>query len=257
MRKQYFTWIIAVFGIIGTVYGAYSLAYNSSHGKGLSVAGLFLLIFGAIALAFFCGWAVSVYIANKKRAKRTSVPEEKPSEKMEEKEVVAAPETKETPAPSPETTSEEKKEPEPEPEPETKKVAFSYEDTPRRSYGSSSSYSYSTSYVKRIGYGPILRVEGSRIVDMRSNTYYRIEGNSVMQDGYGIRYEIRGNQIRDAFGGYLYEINGSNINKVFGGFYASISGNYITLYDLSEKYEMTDSLSKKQLLVVSALLFGN
>ena len=77
-----------------------------------------------------------------------------------------------------------------------------------------------------------------------------------MQEGYGPMFEIRGNQIKDAFGGYLYEISGSNINKVFGGFYASISGNYITLYDSSIKYEMTDSLSKKQTLAVAALLFG-
>lgn len=46
------------------------------------------------------------------------------------------------------------------------------------------------------------------------------------------------------------------IGTVFGGFYASISGNYITVHDLSVKYEMTDRLSKTQLLAVSALLFG-
>ena len=91
---------------------------------------------------------------------------------------------------------------------------------------------------------------------MRNNTYDHIENNLVYQDGYGVIYEISGNRIRDAFGGYFYEISGSNINKVFGGFYASISGNYITLFDLSKKYEMTDSLSKKQLLVVAMLLFG-
>ena len=84
---------------------------------------------------------------------------------------------------------------------------------------------------------------------MRNNTYYRIENNIVNQDGYGIRYEINGNQIRDAFGGYLFEISGSNINKIFGGFYASISGNYITLFDSSKKYEMTESL----LLIASSV----
>ena len=121
---------------------------------------------------------------------------------------------------------------------------------------SSSSYSVSTVYVKQVGYGPLLRVEGNRILDMRSNTYYRIEDNMVMQEGYGPVFEIRGNQIKNAFGSFLYELSGSNINKVFGGFYASISGNYITLYDLSIKYEMTDSLSKSQILAVAALLFG-
>ena len=91
---------------------------------------------------------------------------------------------------------------------------------------------------------------------MRSNTYYRLENNILMQDGYGPIYEIRSNQVKDAFGGYLYELSGSNINKTFGGFYASISGNYITLYDGSIKYEMSDSLSKSQILAVIALLFG-
>ena len=110
--------------------------------------------------------------------------------------------------------------------------------------------------MKQVGYGPVLRIEGTRVIDMRTNTYYRIENNMVMQDGYGPIFEIRGNQIKDAFGSYLYELSGNNINKVFGGFYASISGNYITLYDLSIKYETTDSLSRRQILVVAALLFG-
>ena len=110
--------------------------------------------------------------------------------------------------------------------------------------------------MKQVGYGPVLRIEGNRIVDMRSNTYYRIEGDRLMQEGYGIRYEIRGNAIRDAFGGFLYEYNGSSINKTFGGHYASVSGNYITVYDLSMKYEMTGDLSKKQILAVAVLLFG-
>ena len=111
-------------------------------------------------------------------------------------------------------------------------------------------------YVKKVGYGPVLRVTGNRILDMRSNTYYRVQGSIVSQDGSGQVFEINGNRIRSAFGGYLYEISGSNINKVFGGFYASISGNYIALFDLSEKYETTGSLNQKQLLVVAALLFG-
>ena len=67
---------------------------------------------------------------------------------------------------------------------------------------------------------------------------------------------MKGNQIRDIYGSFLYEISGSNINKNYGGFYAPISGSYIALYDLSEKYEMTDDLSKKQILAVAALLFG-
>ncbi|MCR5184632.1 MAG: hypothetical protein K6C32_00925 [Bacilli bacterium] len=128
------------------------------------------------------------------------------------------------------------------------------ETTYKRS--SYSIYDVDDIYVKKVGYGPILRVTGNRILDMRSNTYYRLQGNMLNQEDSGPIFEINGDRIKSAFGGYLYEISGSNINKVFGGFYASISGNYIALYDLSEKYETTGSLNKKQLLIIAALLFG-
>ena len=74
--------------------------------------------------------------------------------------------------------------------------------------------------------------------------------------GGGPVFEINGNSIKLAFGGYLYEISGSNINKVYGGFYASISGIYIQTFDLKQKYEMTDSFNKKQMLAIAALIFG-
>ena len=112
-------------------------------------------------------------------------------------------------------------------------------------------------YIKKVGYGPILRVSEEQILDMRSNTYYTIDGNIVKQNGYGPVYEIRGNMIKKAFGSYLYEISGSNVSKVYGGYYASFSGHYLQLNDLSEKYEFTDSLSLKQNLVVIAIIFGD
>ncbi len=237
MRRQYFSWSIGVVGIIGTAYGSYLLIYHYNHGKGLFVPGLLLLIIGLVSLAFFITFSISVYISKKKNKKDPEpieVKKEEPSSEAEneKKEVV-----------------------------ETKQVTREYKSTPNASrtsvrYESGSSYSSSTIYIKQVGYGPILRINGNRILDMRNNTYYRIEDNIVNQEGYGIRYEIRGNQIRDAFDGYLYELSGDNINKVFGGFYASISGNYINLYDLSAKYETTDSLSKKQILVFAALAFG-
>lgn len=249
--------MIGVFGVFGTVYGTYLLIYHFSRGNGLSIPALILLLLGVPALILSLIWAWSIHHANQRNANNPA-----PSPVVEGETEGA----EETPSPTPVEEP-----PSPEPIEETPVPSISNEETeseieieekpaetpyPRRTYSSSSSYSYSTSYVKLVGYGPVLRVEGNRIVDMRSNTYYRIEENVVMQDGAGIRYEIRGNQIKDAFGSYLYEISGSNINKVFGGFYASISGNYITVYDLSSKYEMTDSLSKKQILVVAALLFG-
>ncbi len=246
MRRQYWVWSMGVLGIFGTVYGAYLLAYHQTHNNKLSVPALILLILGIMSLSAFMVVAISRYFFNKK--KKNEVPPKPIETPKEEK-------------PEPTTTQELKEvaslEPQEKPIAESKVERSSPKREPQRSYASSSSYSYSIVYVKLVGYGPVLRVEGNRIIDMRTNTYYRIEGNNVMQEGYGIRYEIRGNQIRNAFGGYLYELSGNNINKVFGGFYASISGNYITLFDQSKKFETTDSLSKKQILPVTALLFGS
>lgn len=245
MRKYYLYWGLAVFGIVGTAYGSYSIVYNNRHGKDMPIYGLVLLIFGILSLMAFLAWALSIHLSKQKKRKNsaTPCPIEDKEVKIEEKTV---PEEKEAAAA-----------PKPEPERPKEEAERRYTSRSERLYVSSSRPSFSTAYVKQVGYGPVLRIEGPRIIDMRSNTYYRIDDNFVMQDGYGTRYEIRGNQIKDAFGGYLFEVSGSNINKVFGGFYASISWNYITLYDLSEKYEMTDSLSKKQILVAAALLFGN
>ena len=241
MRRIYLVWSIAVFGVIGTVYGAYSLIYASNHGKELPIYGILLLIFGSIALITFLVLYIISFIQEKKRKKN------KPAPTPTIEEIVAEEEAFEPTIEEVKSTPSRKSEPKEE----------EYEPRPQRTYSSSSSSYYaSTAYVKEVGYGPLLRVEGNRIIDMRTNTYYRIENNMVMQDGYGPVFEIRVNQIKDAFGGYLYEISGSNINRVFGGYYASISGNYITLFDLSKKYEMTDSLSKRQILVVAALLFG-
>ena len=231
MRKQYFVWTIAVFGIIGTAYGASSLIYHFNKGKGLFIPALVLLICGGLALMLF----LSLYIASLVSQKK----------KKEELPVIDV---------EPEPVEEEKK-PEPTYKPE-QKDEIEYVSRSERSYFSSSIYDVSTIYVKQVGQGPVLRVEGNRILDMRTNTYYRIEGNMVNQEGYGPVFEIRGNQIRSTFGGYLYELSGSNINRTYGGFYASISGNYITLFDASVKYELTDRLSKNQTLVVAALLFG-
>ena len=240
MRRRYLHWMITVFGLVGTIYGAYLLNYHFSHGNGLKIWALVLLILGVAALVLVgVLYIITLFQQNKRKINVTPTVEEKPEEEV-------ASVVKEEEKPEQKQVEKEK-----EPVYEAPKTRETYSDY------SSYSYSYSTVYVKQVGYGPVLRIEGPRIVDMRTNTYYRIENNNVMQDGYGIRFEIRGNQIRDAFGSYLYELSGSNINKVFGGFYASISGNYFTIYDLSMKYEMTDSLSKKQILVVAALLFGN
>ena len=237
MRKQYLGWMILVFGIVGVAYGVSLLIYHFNHGNGLYAPALVLFIFGLVALITLVTLSLINYF-QKKKIKEEPVPEEKEDVKeVKSKEEI-------TPTSKPEVKSRPKEKSEYVPKSE------------RKISSSSSTRSYYSVYIKQVGYGPIMRVDGDRILDMRNNTYYRIEGNMVKQEGYGPLFEIRGNQIKNAFGGYLYEISGSNINKVYGGFYASISGHYITLYDLSVKYEMTDSLSKNQLLAVAALLFG-
>lgn len=244
MRRIYLFWSILVLGIVGTVYGTHLLIYHFSHGNGFKPLALILLILGIVSIIFFFIAYILDYLSNKKRkANSELVVEDKPQEEKEVEQPIEKKEEKAAPIEIKETKIEQ--------------IEEVYKESRRNnSYNVYSSPSYSTIYVKKVGYGPILRISGPNILDMRSNTYYRIEGNIVNQDGCGPRYEIRGTQIRDIYGSYLYELSGSNINKVFGGFYASISGNYITLYDLSEKYEMTDSLSKKQILTISVLLFG-
>ncbi len=231
-RKQYIGWLAAVVGIFGTVYGAYLLYWHHSHGNGLNIPALIWLIVGIVCLIFAIVLFTVRYIASKKRKETTPSPskEGKEEEDRREESQIRGSQFEEF---------------------QEEEVEFIR--VPTRSYYDS--YDAPTVYVKLIGEGPLLRIEGPRIHDMRDNAYYRIEGGKVNQEGYGPRFEIMGDRIRDAFGGYLYEISGDNINKVFSGFYASISGNYITVFDLSRKYEMTGSLSRKQILVVAALLF--
>ncbi len=245
-RKQYIDWLAAVFGIFGTSYGGYLLIWHYNHGNGFNPYALILLILGVISLSFVIAIIISRYIFSKKRKDNSPVQTQDENVKEEEK-------IKE------EKSTEAKVEEKPKVEEKEETIQIPYKKKER--YGERSSrpsYSYSapsTIYVRLVGYGPMLRIEGSRILDMRNNTYYRIEGNVVYQEGSGPRFEIRGNQIRDVFGGYLYEVSGSNINKIYGGFYASISGSYITIHDLSRKYETSDSLSTRQTLVMAALLF--
>lgn len=236
-RKQYIDWLAAVFGIFGTVYGAYLLVWHYNRGNGLLIPALVLLILGGVSLLFAIALLTSRFIASKKKRQENPTKPEEP---------------KEEPKPEKETEEQPVEEPKPQPTPVSERNDY-VERSPRSSYSYSAP---STVYVKEMGRGPLLRIEGTRILDMRDNTYYRIEDNMVFQEGYGPRYEIRGDQIKDAFGGYLYELSGSNINKVYGGFYASVSAGYITLHDSSRKFEMTGALSRKQLLATTALLFG-
>ncbi len=241
-RKQYLDWLSGTFGLFATVYGLYLVIWHYNRGDGMNALALILLILGAVSLLFFIALMVSRYIFYKKR---------KRDEPATPKEEETKPEATKSEEPK-----QEQEEPEEDPmareepvlEPRQERVEY-VQSRPRPSRD------YSTVYVRLLGYGPVLRIEGPRILDMRSNTYYRIQGNMVYQEGSGPCYEISGDRIRSAFGGYLFELSGSNINKVFGGFYASISGNLIKLYDLSREYELSSPLSKDQILVLAVLLF--
>ena len=68
MRKQYLPWMIAVFGVFGTVYGTYLLIYHFSHGNGLSIPALILLLLGVPALILSLIWAWSIHRVNQRNA---------------------------------------------------------------------------------------------------------------------------------------------------------------------------------------------
>lgn len=238
MRRQYFYWAYLVTALVISVYGGYIVFYNLNNKKDVPVLGLVFFIAGIVLLLIYLILFIISFIQKKNRPINNEVVE------VKEKEEEIKPEIKEEPKP------EVKEEPKP-------RVASSpRRDIEYRSMRKISRPVGGSAYIKRVGYGLVLRVEEEEILDMRTNTYYRIEGNMVKRSGSGPVFEISGNSIRAAFGSYLYEISGGNVNKVFGGLYASISGNYLTVFDLSEKYEITDSLNRKQLLVVVALLFG-
>ena len=237
MRKQYFWWIYLVTFLVLAIYGGYSVIYSVTHSQSIpTLAIIFLGIAGIMALLFL-GLFVFFLIQRKRKPvePETKIVEEV---KVEEKSVEEKPIVKETSKPQKTNYS------------SSDEVEYS---RPTSRYDSGSN----TIYVKKVGYGPVLRVSGSQILDMRTNTYYTLEGRMLHQNGYGPVYEINGDRIRVAFGSYLYEISGSNINKVFGGLYASFSGNYLQTFDLKEKYEIDGSLSKSQKLAIAALLFGS
>ena len=237
MRRQHIEWTFLVLSLVLTGYGTFSIVYNLSKGNEVPILGIIFVAVGGVLLLTYIVLLIISLIQKAKRQNKVvaTVVEEKKEEIKETPKVEVKEEFKPV---------------------ESKKRTYSDEVTyVRRSSRSIYDNDYSTVYVKKIGYGPILRVEGNRIYDMRANRYYRIEGRQVKLEGSGPVFEIYGDKIKKAFGGYLYEVSGDNINKVFGGYFASVSGNYLTKYDLSEKYEI-GSLNKSQLLAVVVLIFG-
>ncbi len=162
-RKQYIDWLATVFGIVGVSYGGFMLLWHHNRGNGTNPLALTLLILGLVSLAFGLAMLLSRHIAAKKRKTDVALP---PKEEVKEE------------APDQEDESEEAIDDE-EPGPEPK----SYRERPDRSRPRPSGgySSFSTAYVRLAGYGPLLRFDGTRVLDMRSNTYYRIEGDYVYE----------------------------------------------------------------------------
>lgn len=240
MRRQHFQWTYMVIAIVLTAYGGFSFIYYKSRNLSIPLLGIVFLSIGiTMILIYLVLYFISRYQKNHRHVVKESF--EETTVKKEVEEIKSIEEEKE------------------EVKPASPKKSYSDEVTYERVRTSNRSIydnDYSTIYVRKTGYGPVLRVTGSEILDMRSNTYYRIEGNMVKMSGSGPVYQISGNRIRAAFGGYLYEIFGDSVSKVYGGYYASFSGNILQTNDLSERYEMDGSLSTKQKLAVVALLFG-
>ena len=249
MRRQHFLWTFLVFAIAAILYGGYSVFSSAASGKEPPLLGIVFLIVGASMFVFLL-IAVLIEAFKKKRNPATIQQVEK------EATPIVPPETFKAEAEP--QVDEKPKEEEPPQETQvsvTREEADEDEERPiyRRSYPSDGG----SAYISEIGHGPVLRVDGADILDMRSNTYYRIEGNMVKRAGAGLVYEISGNRIKSAFGSYLYEISGSSVNKVFGGYYASFEGNSLKRFDLRACYEVSGSLSLRQKLAVVALLFGS
>ena len=241
MRRQRFLWQVSVIAILLITYGGFFVFYQYGKNQAIWISSIVALSIGIVLLVVIF---VAFYRKMKKTVKKETliVPEEKKAE-TEEKQ----PEVKEKPA----EVQEEK---------QVKPVTPRRQAKPRSYYETSSQprsyYDSENGYVKEIGHGPILEINGHIVRDMRTNTFYRLEGNNIYVEGGGLAYVIYGDRIQSIRGHLLYEKSGNSINKVFGGFFASISGNYITQYDSSRKFEITAQFSSKMILLITVLAFG-
>ena len=181
MRRQHFEWTFVVLALVLTIYGAYSVIYNVTHQKDIALLGLIFLIMGSIMLIIYLVLFIISFIQRKNnKAVEEEIIDAPVIEKVEEKPTEEEPkkeEVKEEPKVveeevDEETEIEEDDEDEVDYSDEVDYV-YEYEPVPpRRSYDR-------TVYVSKSGYGVVLRVTGSEILDMRTNTYYVIEGNMV------------------------------------------------------------------------------
>ena len=243
MRKERLLWQILVASILLVAYGGFFVFYEYGKNQALFVSALIALGVGLTMLTLFL---IGKYRSKKKGNDEAPVePSEAPKEEP-------SPDPIPEPAPKPISSQEE--------QPEEERVDIApVARRPRQAASRPQAVHYassSTVYVKQLGYGPVIEIRGTRVRDMRNNTYYHLEGGNVYEEGRGIVYQIYGNCIKSIHGSPLYELSGSNINRVFGGYYASYQGGYITSHDLSKRFEVTDSLPKPLVLFVAVLIFG-
>lgn len=229
MRRERFAWTYLVIAILLLAYGGFTAIYQRGKNEPLFISAL---------IAFFIGLAMMILYVVLYFIKKKKDQEIPPTKEKEE----AANATMIEPI---KKASVEK---------EVVQESAPHEYAPRqeRPYRSNDA---ARGYVRHMGHGPVLEVQGMRIRDMRSNVYYRIEGSFVYSDQQGLVYEIRGNQIKGISAGGLFEIQGDQLRRTFGGPFASLNGGYITIHDGLEKYEYPSDLNRSQLLVVAALLF--
>ena len=247
MRRQSIAWTYLVISVLLILYGGYFVISGNKYGGNIYVSAIIALSIGSIMMLIFLILSTIDRINNKKDEKNKKVQEEN---KIVEEEFTIENEVE---TPKEKVIEEKKSEPEeikvvesPKPSSPSYSRSIKKENMSRPYYG----------YISELGVGPIIDINGFRIRDMRSNTYYRLESNCVYSDYGGLVYVIEGNVIRSVGRGYLYEISGGDVYKVYGGYFASFSGNHISLYDNSKIYEYGGGMSIELKLVITVILFG-
>ena len=182
MRKQYFKWSWFVLGLVLSVYGAFSLIYNSTHNKDFSVLGLIFLIVGLVLLiSYFVLLIISVIqTKDSKNIKETKI----------DKNVNYA--HIDRPAKSTRTTREFDGG-----SGYVKKIGegpiLRISNKEILDMRSNTYYRIEDNYVKQMGYGPVFEIVGNRI--------------KLAYGGY--LFELSGSNINKVYGGFYASISGS------------------------------------------------
>lgn len=114
-------------------------------------------------------------------------------------------------------------------------------------------------YVRDANRGNYIFELSSNYFRMMSGGYsYRIEGDWLYNLNRGYQCRVEGNYIRSTSRGYILELVGNMIRSVRSGYIAEIvSGNYIRSLDNSRRYYIEGYISKMELMMIIAVLFGD